>query len=116
MTAIRSVALRGSALHARGDVNPHEIERPRQLRPDVCHAGRAPALPVAALFVQDRISMVERVEGLRQPERVFWPARKCGPTTPLTAPPGEPRRLENHRPEAMAGVVVLGEFVGGGRV
>src|SRR3989442_10817003 len=58
-------------LHPRRGFDAHEIERARQLRAHVRDAGRPPALPVAARLVQNRISMVERVEGLRQPERVF---------------------------------------------
>ena len=44
MSGIASVLL-----HPRRNFNPHQIERARQLRPEIGDAGRAPALPIGVL-------------------------------------------------------------------
>ena len=66
----------GHGLHSIRNVDAHQIERARELRAHVGDAGGAPPLPIRALLVEDRVPMIERVEGLRQPERVLGQDRE----------------------------------------
>ena len=73
--------------HSIRDVYAHQIERARELRAHVGHAGGAPPLPIRVFFAQDRIPMVERVERLRQPEGVFGQTRELQRSDDLIRPP-----------------------------
>src|SRR5262245_10189682 len=92
-------------LHSRRHVNPHQIERARELAPHVRDAGCAPPLSIEILFPQDRRAMVERIEQLREPEGVLRQHRKLERPHHLFDDIVEARCLEYHGPETMVALV-----------
>ena len=60
-----------SALHTKGNLNAHQIQRARELVAHVSHAGRAPRFPSRILFVENWEPMIEGIEHLRQSKRVL---------------------------------------------
>jgi hypothetical protein len=72
MTAMCQLLDRAAMLlHPRGDCNPHQIERLRELRPDVGHAGGPPSSSLGPFLVENLVLVVEGVEFLRQAEGVL---------------------------------------------
>ncbi len=63
--------LAAPCLHLLRHVRPHELERLGELRPVVGDRRRPPGACVHALFIDDRIAVIERVERLRQAEGVL---------------------------------------------
>ena len=87
---------------SRGYGDAHEIERARQLRTHVRHAGGAPEPGGRLLLVEDRIPVIKAVEHLCQPERVFCEYRELQRPNDLLDDFIEARGFEDERPQIVA--------------
>src|ERR1700726_2458892 len=63
-------------LHTLWNRNPHQIQRPCELCTNMRHARRPPSFPARALFVENRVPMIEGVEQLREPKCVLGQHRE----------------------------------------
>ena len=85
-------------LHPGRNVDPHQIEGAGELRSEVRDARSAPPAARSVLLVEDRIPMVERVEQLREPERVLREDGEFERADRLLDDLVEPRGFEDERP------------------
>src|SRR5207248_1517998 len=86
-------------LHPGRDFNPHQVERARELAPEIRDARRTPELSIRAFFLEDRVAMIERVEHLREAEGVLRQGRELQRLHNLFDDLVESRRFEDEGPQ-----------------
>ena len=97
-------ALTSSYIRGRhGDA--HQIERPRQLRTNVRHAGGSPEPRVGLFLAEDLVAMIEAVEHLRDTKGVFRQDGKLERANDLLDDLVEARCFKDQRPEIVAASV-----------